>query len=428
MKPVKVGLLGLGTVGTGVVRIVEGHQEDLSSQVGSPIVIEKVAVKSLDKKRNIEIDRSKLTEDPWEVIRDPEIDVIVEVMGGVNGTKEYILEALDRGKHIVTANKDLMALYGSEILAKAMEKQCDVFYEASVAGGIPIIRTLIEGFSSDRITKIMGIVNGTTNYILSKMSEEGASYDDVLQEAQALGYAEADPTSDVEGLDAARKMAILGTLGFRTNVELQDVQVRGISSVSKEDILYAKRLGYEMKLLGIADRQDDEFSISVQPTMVKKSHPIAAVNGVYNAVYVYGEAVGETMFYGAGAGEMPTATSVVADLVAVVKNLKLGVNGLKAIVPYKPKKLKSDEQIMFKNFLLLQVADKAGVLAQITQAFAEYEVSLESVVQSPNADTPDAEIMIVTHNASKASMNQVLQHFETLEVIRRVKSVYRVEG
>lgn len=428
MKAVKVGLLGLGTVGTGVVRIVEGHQEDLSSQVGSPIVIEKVAVKSIDKQRNIDIERSKLTEDPWEVIRDPEIDVIVEVMGGVAGTREYILEALDRGKHIVTANKDLMALYGSEILAKAQEKQCDVFYEASVAGGIPIIRTLIEGFSSDRIMKIMGIVNGTTNYILSKMSQEGASYEDVLREAQELGYAEADPTSDVEGLDAARKMAILGTLGFRTNVELQDVQVRGISSVSKEDIQYAKRLGYEMKLLGIADRQDEEFSISVQPTMVKKSHPIAAVNGVYNAVYVYGEAVGETMFYGAGAGEMPTATSVVADLVAVVKNLKLGVNGLKAIVPYKPKKLKSDEQITYKNFLLLQVADKAGVLAQITQAFAEYEVSLESVVQSPNLDTPDAEIMIVTHNASKASMEQLLNHFETLEVIRRVKSVYRVEG
>ncbi|MEK5477445.1 homoserine dehydrogenase [Paenibacillus sp. FSL R5-0407] len=428
MKPVKVGLLGLGTVGTGVVRIVEGHQEDLSSQVGSPIVIEKIAVKSLDKKRNIEIERSKLTEDPWEVIRDPEIDVIVEVMGGIASTKEYILEALDRGKHIVTANKDLMALYGSEILAKALEKQCDVFYEASVAGGIPIIRTLIEGFSSDRIMKIMGIVNGTTNYILSKMSQEGASYEDVLAEAQELGYAEADPTSDVEGLDAARKMAILGTLGFRTNVELQDVQVRGISSVSKEDIQYAKRLGYEMKLLGIADRQDDEFSIAVQPTMVKKSHPIAAVNGVFNAVYVYGEAVGETMFYGAGAGEMPTATSVVADLVAVVKNLKLGVNGLKAIVPYKPKKLKNDDQISFKNFLLLQVSDKAGVLAQITQVFAEYEVSLESVVQSPNVDTPDAEIMIVTHNASKASMDQVLNHFETLDVIRRVKSVYRVEG
>ncbi|MGO4791379.1 homoserine dehydrogenase [Paenibacillus sp. 2KB_20] len=428
MKPVKVGLLGLGTVGTGVVRIVEGHQEDLSSQVGSPISIERIAVKHLEKYRSINVDQNKLTEDPWAVIRDPEIDVIVEVMGGIEQTKTYILEALERGKHIVTANKDLMALHGAEILAKAQEKQCDVFYEASVAGGIPIIRTLIEGFSSDRIMKIMGIVNGTTNFILTKMSQEGASYEDVLAEAQELGYAEADPTSDVEGLDAARKMAILGALGFRTNVELQDVTVKGISQVTKEDIAYAKRLGYEMKLLGIAERQDDEFSIAVQPTMVRKGHPIAAVNGVFNAVYVYGEAVGETMFYGAGAGEMPTATSVVADLVAVIKNLKLGVNGLKAIVPYKPKKLKTDEQIMYKNFILLHVDDKAGVLAQITQVFAEYNVSLESVVQQPNEHNPDAEIIIVTHNASKANMDEVLNHFEGLEVIRRIKSVYRVEG
>lgn len=428
MKPVKVGLLGLGTVGTGVVRIVEGHQEDLSSQVGSPIIIEKIAVKNTEKDRSVTVESSKLTDDPWDVIRDPEIDVIVEVMGGIEQTKSYILEALDRGKHIVTANKDLMALHGAEIMAKAQEKQCDVFYEASVAGGIPIIRTLIEGFSSDRIMKIMGIVNGTTNFILTKMSQEGASYEDVLAEAQQLGYAEADPTSDVEGLDAARKMAILGTLGFRTNVELKDVCVKGISQVSKEDILYAKRLGYEMKLLGIADREDEQVSISVQPTMVRTSHPIAAVNGVYNAVYVYGEAVGETMFYGPGAGEMPTATSVVADLVAVIKNLKLGVNGLKAIVPYKAKKLKSDEQIMFKNFILLQVDDKAGVLAKITQVLAEFDVSLESVVQQPNDQNPDAEIIIVTHNASKASIDKVLNHFESLDVIRRIKSVYRVEG
>ncbi|QCT01991.1 Homoserine dehydrogenase [Paenibacillus algicola] len=319
-------------------------------------------------------------------------------------------------------------MHGAEILAKAQEKQCDVFYEASVAGGIPIIRTLIEGFSSDRITKIMGIVNGTTNYILTKMSQEGASYEDVLAEAQELGYAEADPTSDVEGLDAARKMAIMGTLGFRTNVELQDVSVKGISQVTKEDIQYAKRLGYEMKLLGIADREQEQVSISVQPTMVRTSHPMAAVNGVFNAVYVYGEAVGETMFYGPGAGEMPTATSVVADLVAVVKNLKLGVNGLQAIAPYKAKVLKTDDQIMFKNFILLHVDDKAGVLAQITQVFAEYGVSLESVVQQPNDQTPQAEIIIVTHNASKASMDKVLDHFEGLEVIREIKSVYRVEG
>ncbi|MBD7969831.1 homoserine dehydrogenase [Paenibacillus gallinarum] len=428
MKPIKVGLLGLGTVGTGVVRIVEGNQEDLSSQVGSPIVIEKIAVKNTEKARNINVNSDKLTEDPWEVIRHPDIDVIVEVMGGVDQTKEYILEALERGKHIVTANKDLMALYGSEILAKAAEKRCDVYYEASVAGGIPIIRTLIEGFSSDRITKIMGIVNGTTNYILTKMSQEGVSYEEVLKEAQDLGYAEADPTSDVEGLDAARKMAILATLGFHTNVELRDVSVSGISSVTKEDISYARRLGYEMKLLGIAERQDDEITISVQPTMVKKQHPIASVNGVFNAVYVHGEAVGDTMFYGAGAGEMPTATSVVADLVSVIRNLKLGVSGLKAIAPYKEKRLISDEEIKYKYFILLHVDDKAGVLAQITQIFAEYNVSLASVVQQPNEFNPDAEIIIVTHDASKANMDKVQKHFESLDVIRKVKSVYRVEG
>ncbi|ACT03028.1 homoserine dehydrogenase [Paenibacillus sp. JDR-2] len=428
MKPVKVGLLGLGTVGTGVVRIVEGHQEDLQSQVGSPIVIEKILVQNKSKARSISIDANKLTEDPWEIIGNPDIDVIVEVMGGIGSTKEYIMEALSRGKHVVTANKDLMALHGPEILAKAQEHGCDVLYEASVAGGIPIIRTLVEGFSSDRITKIMGIVNGTTNYILSKMSLEGASYGDVLKEAQELGYAEADPTSDVEGLDAARKMTILATLGFRAKVALEDVSVQGMSKVSKEDILYAKRLGYEVKLLGIAERQDDQFSISVQPTMVKKSHPIASVNGVYNAVYVYGEAVGETMFYGPGAGELPTATSIVSDLVAVVKNLKLGVNGKQSVLTYKEKKLKSDEQISSKYFLLLHVDDRAGVLAQITQIFAEYEVSLESVLQQPNPNNPDAEIIVITHDANKAAIQKVLQKFESLDVIRKVKSVYRVEG
>lgn len=428
MKPIKVGLLGMGTVGTGVVRIVEGHQDDLQKQVGSPIRIEKVLVQDRTKPRRYAIDADKLTQNAWDIIDNPDIDVVVEVMGGIEPAKTYMLAALDKGKHIVTANKDLMALHGTEILNKAAEKNCDVFYEASVAGGIPIIRTLIEGFSSDRITKIMGIVNGTTNYILTKMSQEGASYEDVLKEAQQLGYAEADPTSDVEGLDAARKMAILATLGFHANLGLSDVEVKGITGISKEDILYGKRLGYEVKLLGIAERQDDRISISVQPTMVKRSHPLASVNGVFNAVYVYGEAVGETMFYGPGAGEMPTATSVVADLVAVVKNLKLGVNGRKMFVPYKEKKLKTDDQIASKYFIRLHVHDKAGVLAKITQVFAEQEVSLESVVQQPNKAIADAEIVIITHDASKASMNRVLRQFESLDVIRSIKSVYRVEG
>lgn len=428
MKPVKVGLLGLGTVGTGVVRIVEGHREDLLGQVGSPITIERIAVKDIAKPRSIAVDSAKLTEDPWEVVRDPDIDVIVEVMGGVEFTKPLILEALALGKHVVTANKDLMALSGPEILAAARENRCDVMYEASVAGGIPIIRTLIEGFSSDRINRIMGIVNGTTNYIMTKMSQEGASYADVLKEAQQLGYAEADPTSDVEGLDAARKMTILATIGFRTNVELADVSAKGISSVTKEDIACAKQLGYEVKLLGIADRQDDLISVSVQPTMVKNSHPLASVNGVFNAVFVRGEAVGETMFYGAGAGELPTATSIVADLVAVAKNLKLGVNGSQAAAIFKEKKLKSDEQIAYKNFLLLNVEDRAGVLAKITQIFAEYEVSLESLLQQPNSVNGDADIVVITHDASQAAMNRVLRAFEGLDVIKQIKSVYRVEG
>lgn len=428
MKSIKVGLLGLGTVGTGVVRIVEGHQEDLQRQIGSPIEIVKILVQDKNKARTIEVDPNKLTNNPKDIIENPEIDIVIEVMGGIELSKEYILASLENGKHIVTANKDLMALHGHEILEKAAKKSCDVLYEASVAGGVPILRTIVEGFSSDRITKMMGIVNGTTNYILSKMSQEGASYEEVLKEAQELGFAEADPTSDVEGFDAAYKMIILGTLGFHTNVGIEDVDAKGITQVSTEDILYGKQLGYEVKLLGIAERQDELINISVEPTMVKKSHPLASVNGVFNAVYVYGEAVGETMFYGPGAGEMPTATSIVSDLVAVAKNLKLGVNGRTGLIPYKEKKLKTDEQISNKNFLRLHVADRAGVLAKITQVFAEHEVSLESVLQQPNVTHSDAEIIIITHDANKAGMKKVLDHFESMDVIFKVKSVYRVEG
>lgn len=428
MKAIKVGLLGLGTVGTGVVRIIEGHQEDLQRQIGSPVEIEKILVQNINKVRSIRMDPSKLTVNPWEIIDHPDIDVVIEVIGGIEPAKQYILAALDQGKQVITANKDLIALHGQEILHRAAEKSCDLFYEASVAGGVPIVRTMIEGFSSERITKIMGIVNGTTNFILTKMSQEGASYEDVLKEAQELGYAESDPTSDVEGLDAARKMAILSTLSFHVNVSLSDVKVRGISQVTKEDIICGKRLGYEVKLLGIAECQDNMISVSVEPTMVSKSHPIASVNGVFNAVYVYGEAVGETMFYGPGAGELPTAMSVVSDLVNVSKSLKLGVNGKRVYAPHKEKRLKNPTQIISKNFILLHVEDRAGVLAQITRVFAEFEVSLESVFQHPNPNNPKAEIIIITHDANQDSMNKVLEHFQTLDVISSIESVYRVES
>ncbi len=427
-QTVKVGLMGFGTVGTGVVRIVQGHQEDLLVQTGLGIEIHKILVQDKEKARSIESVKNLITTNPNDLLLDPEIDVIVEVIGGIHPAKEYILTALEQGKHVVTANKDLMALHGGEILKKAQEKNCDVFYEASVAGGIPILRALVEGFASDRITKMMGIVNGTTNYILTKMSQEGADYQEVLKEAQALGYAEADPTSDVEGLDAARKMAILATLGFRAPMNLDEVDVKGISKVSKEDIAYGKKLGYEVKLLGLARRDNDEIEVSVQPTMVHKAHPLASVNGVFNAVYVHGEAVGETMFYGPGAGELPTATAVVSDLVTVVKNMKLGVNGRGMVAPYKEKKLKSDAKKMSKYFLRIIVADKRGVLAQITQLLADKDISLDQVLQQPYNAGKQSEIIMVTHIAAKENMDQVIQAMNDMEIVEEIKSCYRVEG
>lgn len=427
-QSIKLGLMGFGTVGTGVVRIIQAHQEDLQKQTGLSIEISRILVQDAEKPRNISSTESALTTDPASVLDDPEIEVIVEVIGGIHPAKEYILGALERGKHVVTANKDLMALHGAEILEKAQEKGCDVFYEASVAGGIPILRALVEGFSSDRIAKMMGIVNGTTNYIMTKMSQEGADYSEVLKEAQALGYAEQDPTSDVEGFDAARKMAILATLGFRVPMKLEDVDVKGISSVSKEDIAYGKQLGYEIKLLGLARRDEEAIEVSVQPTLVPKSHPLASVNGVFNAVYVHGEAVGETMFYGPGAGELPTATAVVSDLVTVVKNRKLGVNGRGMVAPYKEKVLKEDSEKFSKYFLRIVVADKRGVLAQITQLLADKNISLEQVIQQPFNNGREAEIIMITHMSSKSDMDAVLAYMEQMDIVSTVQSCYRVEG
>jgi homoserine dehydrogenase len=428
VKPISVGLLGLGTVGSGVVKIIENHQDKLIHQVGCPVKIKKVLVRDLYKERGVQIDARLLTTDVNEVINDPEIDVIIEVMGGIEETRSYLLNALRNGKHVVTANKDLMALYGSELLAVASENHCDLFYEASVAGGIPILRSLVDGLASDRITKMMGIVNGTTNFILTKMCKYGAPYEEVLAEAQALGYAEADPTSDVEGLDAARKMAILARLGFSMNIDLDDVQVRGITEITEEDINYSKRLGYTMKLIGMAHRDGDKVEVSVQPTLLPDSHPLASVNDEYNAVYVYGEAVGETMFYGPGAGSLPTATAVVSDLVAVMKNMRLGVNGRSAVAPQYAKQLKSPCEIFSKYFLRIHVKDQVGAFAKITAVFAEHGVSFEKILQLPLKNSELAEIVVVTHKASLQDYEEIFQKLRDLEVVHEVKSLYRVEG
>lgn len=426
MKAISIGLLGLGTVGSGVVKIIENHQDKLMHQIGCPVIIKKILVQDLHKTRPVEIENMVLTSNAEDILLDQDIDVVIEVMGGVGETKEYLLRALRQGKHVVTANKDLMALHGSELLTVASEHGCDLFYEASVAGGIPILRGLVDGLASDRITQMMGIVNGTTNYILTKMSNEGRSYEEVLKEAQVLGFAEADPTSDVEGLDAARKMTILATLGFSMHIDLDDVKVSGISNVTDEDLRYGKQLGYTMKLIGYAHREGEKVEVSVAPTFLSDNHPLASVQNEYNAVYVYGEAVGETMFYGPGAGSLPTATAVVSDLVGVIKNLRLGVNGRSAVTPQYPKLLKENGEKYSKYFLRIHVQDVVGVFAEITSIFAKYGVSFEKILQLPVVKYETSEIVLVTHKASLTNYDQILLELNDLNAVKEIKSAYRV--
>ncbi|MBC7958872.1 MAG: homoserine dehydrogenase, partial [Vallitaleaceae bacterium] len=327
-------------------------------------------------------------------------------------------------KHIVTANKDVIAEHGAELLKLAKDQGCDLFYEASVGGGIPIIRSLKDGFASDKITKMMGIVNGTTNYILTKMSQEGMSYEMALAKAQALGFAEPDPTSDVEGLDAARKILILAKLGFSMNLELADVYTVGISGVTSEDIEYTKQLGFTLKLIGLASRENGAVEVSVQPTLLPNAHPLASVHNEYNAVYVCGEAVGETMFYGPGAGGLPTATSIVSDIVAVVKNMRLGVNGAGIATLYNPKSIKRDVDMFSKFFMRIKVQDQPGVFLKLASIFYDNQLSLESILQKPCID--GAEVIIITHLVSLENFVRSLYALNQLDVVIGVKSCYRV--
>lgn len=426
-KEVSVGLLGLGVVGSGVIQIINDHQEDLIHQLGRGVKVDKVLVRDIEKAREINVDESLLTTNCEDVLANLEIDIVVEVMGGVEEAREYILRALKAKKHVITANKDLIALHGPELEKVAQENNCDLFYEASVGGGIPLLRGLSDGLVSDRIQQVMGIVNGTTNYILTKMAKEGESYEAALQKAQELGFAEADPTADVEGLDAARKMVILARLSFLTNVELEDVEVDGISSLSLTDIDYGKKLNLTMKLIGFASRTDDEIEVSVQPTFLSDNHPLAAVNDEYNAVYVSGEAVGETMFYGPGAGSLPTATAVMADVVETIKNMILGVNGKKIVEPRFKKKLTPPEKRFSQFYIRMHVKDETGAFATISDLFNKLGISFERILQTPN-EQGQAEVVVVTHKTSVANFKQALQNLDELDVVQSIRSHYRVEG
>lgn len=430
-KNISIGLLGLGTVGSGVIELIENHQQELVHQLGCGVSVKSVLVRNPEKTRDVRIDPTYLTTNPDDVLNNPEIDVVIEVMGGIEEARSHILKAFAAKKHVVTANKDLIALHGAELQNAASEQKCDLFYEASVAGGIPILRGLADGLVADRIQKVMGIVNGTTNYILTKMDDEGVSYEDALKEAQELGFAEADPTADVEGLDAARKMAILARLAFSTTVELDDVEVSGISNLALTDLEYGKQLGFTMKLIGIANFDNEQVEVSVQPTFLSNEHPLANVKNEYNAVYVNGEAVGETMFYGPGAGSLPTATAVMSDVVAVIKNKLLGVNGKRFIKPRFEKVLKAPEQRFGQYYFRLHVKDEVGAFTTISSLFNQLNISFERILQAPIKQEEQnglAEVIVVTHETSLDKFHNVLKDLKNVDVVKEVQSYFRIEG
>ena len=426
-KAIGIGLLGMGTVGRGVYRIITGNNTGIEQKVGAPIEIKKILVRDIAKDRGIVLGEGILTSDVRDIINNPEIDIVVEVMGGINPALEYSLKALERGKSVVTANKDMMAAHGKELFETAEANGCDVLFEASVAGGIPIIRPLKECLAANRIRQIIGIINGTTNYMLTRMSREGCDFQSALKEAQALGYAEADPSADVEGYDAARKLDILASIAFNTRVSLNDVHIEGITRITAEDIAYASELNYTVKLLGIAKESEEGIEVRVHPALLPKNHPLANVDDVYNAIFVTGDAVGDVMFFGRGAGEMPTASAVASDVMNAARNLIKKVPGIISCTCFEDKPVKPMGLTSTKYYIRLKVADKPGVLAGIAFVFGNNQVSLASVIQKYTTGQ-HAEIVLVTHRVLEKNLQEALKTLKGLPTVDEISNVIRVEG
>ena len=423
-KEIKAALLGAGTVGGGVYKLVERRAAEMPDKVGAELKITKVLVKNLQKKREA-IPYEVLTED-WEgIIHDPEISIVIELMGGVEPARTYILQALEAGKNVVTANKDLLAEHGQELMEAAERNHCDLCFEAAVGGGIPIIRPLKECLAGNEITEVMGIVNGTTNYILTKMTQEGWDFDDALKEAQRLGFAEADPTADVEGLDAGRKMAILASIAFHSRVTFKDVDVKGITKITAKDIQYAKEFGYTLKLLGVARNEEGKMEVGVSPMMIPSTHPLANVNDSFNAVFVHGDAVDDAMFQGRGAGEFPTASAVVGDLISVARDMQYDCCGRIGCSCYKNLSMKPAGEARHKYFLRLIVEDRTGILAGVAGVLGNNGVSINQVIQKP-AVNGVAELVVITDKVETRHLNDAMMIFGEMSMIREVASVIRV--
>jgi len=422
---IKVAILGLGTVGSGVYKLLTQQSEDFIWKVGSKLEISKVLVNNINKQRSLAVDKEILTDKWQEIIDDPEIKIIIEVMGGIEPAKSYILQALKVGKHVVTANKDLLAQYGKELFDTANSQASDLAFEASVAGGIPIIRPLKQCLAGNKIEEILGIINGTTNYILTQMTYGQVSFESALQEAQRLGYAEADPTSDVEGYDAARKLAILASLAFQSRVTLQDVYIEGISNLTLADITYARELGYVVKLIAVAKHSEEGIEARVHPMFIPYTHPLASVNDSFNAVFVKGNAVGEAMFYGRGAGELPTASAILGDVIDVARNIVNNCTGRIACTCFYQSNHKNIGEINTKYYLRLQVKDKPGVLASIAGVFGNHDVSLATVIQKHRNENM-AEIVVITDYVKEKHMNDALQIIRGLSIVAEVSAQIRV--
>jgi len=425
MKTLKVGMLGCGTVGSQVARLMVANKADLTSRAGAELELVKVAVRDTSVKRE-GISSNLITEDAQSVVNDPSIDLIIEVMGGISPAKELILTALKNGKSVVTANKALLAKDGAALYEAASNANVDLYYEAAVAGAIPILRPLRESLVGDQVLRIMGIVNGTTNYILTKMDESGTAFSDALKQAQDLGFAEADPTADVEGFDAADKAAILAVLAFHSRVTDKDVYREGITKITAADVKVAKAMDMVIKLLAITElTSEGEISVRVHPALISRNHPLASVRESFNAVFVQAKSAGEMMFYGRGAGGEPTASAVLGDLVAIARHKVLGGIGPKES-DYASLKIAAIGQTKTRYLIRLNVADKPGVLESVAHVFASHGVSIQTVRQSGIGDK--AELIVMTHSSTELALATTVKELGKLPVVTDVASVLRVEG
>jgi homoserine dehydrogenase len=423
-EAVRIGVLGCGNVGGALVSLLTREADAIEARTGIRLEITRVAVRDLTKPRPEELDRAVLTTDTKELVTADDVDVVVEIMGVLDPTDELLRTALAAGKPVVTANKELLATRGLELFAAAAKAGRDLLFEAAVAGGIPLIRPLRESLAGEPITRIMGIVNGTTNFILTRMTEDGATYDDALAEAQRLGYAEPDPTADVGGFDAGAKVAIIASIAFGVGVALEDVFCEGITHVTATDIAFAQRLGYVVKLLGIAEMIDGQVGVRVHPAMVRSTHPLASVRDSFNAVFIEGEAVGELMLYGRGAGALPTSSALLGDLIDAAHNLSIGGTGRAPVLAQA--KLRSVDDLVSQYYLALDVADKPGVLAVVAGVLGDHGVSIQSMEQQGLGD--EARLVFITHVARESDVQATLTDLKALDAVRSIGGLLRVIG